>query len=47
MCRRLLEAGELLIVEIEMSPDETKLMDTSIEHVKELVGLVKKLYPEL
>ncbi|MCE9591344.1 MAG: malate dehydrogenase [Planctomycetes bacterium] len=35
------------IVEIEMSPDETKLMDTSIEHVKELVGLVKKLYPQL
>lgn len=35
------------IIQIDLNPDEKKLMDTSIEHVKELVAVVRKLYPEL
>jgi malate dehydrogenase len=35
------------IIEIKMAPDEKKLMDESISHVKDLVGIVRKTFPEL
>jgi malate dehydrogenase len=35
------------IVEIQMNPDERKLMDESISHVKDLVATVRKIFPEL
>ncbi len=35
------------IIEIQLTPDEQKLMDASAKHVAELVDLVKKLDPEL
>lgn len=40
-------SGVEKIIQIDLNPDEKKLMDTSIEHVKELVAVVRKLYPEL
>ena len=35
------------IIEVKLNGDEQKLMDTSTSHVKELVDVVKKLYPDL
>jgi len=35
------------IVTFKMTPDEQKLMDESVSHVKDLVGAVSKLFPEL
>jgi malate dehydrogenase len=35
------------IVTFNMTPDERKLMDESISHVKDLVGAVQKIFPEL
>jgi malate dehydrogenase len=35
------------VIEIDLNAEEKKLMDTSISHVKELVEVVKKLYPDL
>ena len=35
------------IVTFSMTPDERKLMDESISHVKDLVGAVQKIFPDL
>ncbi|MDZ4754976.1 MAG: malate dehydrogenase [Phycisphaerae bacterium] len=35
------------VVEIQLDGDEKKLMDESISHVKDLVGAVRKIFPEL
>ena len=35
------------VVEIKMTADEGKLMAESVSHVKDLVGTVQKLFPEL
>jgi malate dehydrogenase len=35
------------IIEIHMDANEKKLMDESISHVKDLVGIVQKTFPEL
>ena len=35
------------VIEIQLDKDEKKLMDESISHVKELVGVVRKTFPEL
>jgi malate dehydrogenase len=35
------------VVEIQLDGDERKLMDESISHVKDLVGAVVKIFPEL
>ncbi|NBX26059.1 MAG: malate dehydrogenase [Planctomycetes bacterium] len=35
------------IVTFQMTPDERKLMDESISHVKDLVGAVQKIFPDL
>jgi len=35
------------IVEFKMEPDEQKLMDESVSHVKDLVGTVREMFPEL
>ena len=35
------------VVEIELYGDERKLMDESISHVKDLVGIVRKTFPDL
>ena len=35
------------IVTFDMTPDERKLMDESISHVKDLVGAVQKIFPAL
>jgi malate dehydrogenase len=35
------------IVTFKMTPDEQKLMDESVKHVKDLVGAVVKLFPDL
>lgn len=35
------------IIDLNLQPEEKKLMDTSIDHVKELVAVVRKLYPDL
>jgi malate dehydrogenase len=35
------------IITFKMTPDEQKLMDESVSHVKDLVGSVVKLFPEL
>jgi malate dehydrogenase len=35
------------VVEIELDGDERKLMDESISHVKDLVGIVRKTFPDL
>jgi malate dehydrogenase len=40
-------AGVEKIVQIQLDGDEQKLMDTSVSHVKELVGVVRQMYPEL
>ncbi|WP_428386982.1 malate dehydrogenase [Mucisphaera sp.] len=44
----LLGAGGVeKVVEIDLNADEQKLMDESASHVGELVGVVKKMFPEL
>ena len=35
------------VIEIDLAPDEQKLMDESISHVKDLVGTVQQMFPEL
>ena len=35
------------IVTFDMTPEERKLMDESISHVKDLVGAVQKIFPDL
>ena len=35
------------IVEFKLTPDERKLFDESVSHVKELVGVVRRMFPEL
>jgi len=35
------------VIEIKMDAGEKKLMDESISHVKDLVGIVQKTFPEL
>jgi malate dehydrogenase len=35
------------VIEIKMDPSEKKLMDESISHVKDLVAIVRKTFPEL
>lgn len=35
------------VIEIQMDAGEKKLMDESISHVKDLVGIVRKTFPEL
>ena len=35
------------IIEVKLNSDEKKLLDESVSHVKDLVGAVKKLFPEL
>ncbi len=35
------------VIEIQMDANERKLMDESISHVKDLVGIVRKTFPEL
>jgi malate dehydrogenase len=35
------------VVEIELDGDEKTLMDESISHVKDLVGIVRKTFPDL
>jgi malate dehydrogenase len=35
------------VIEIHMDANEKKLMDESISHVKDLVGIVQKTFPEL
>ena len=35
------------IIEIELAPNEKKLMDESIGHVKDLVAVVRQMFPEL
>ena len=40
-------AGMEKVIEIQMDAGEKKLMDESISHVKDLVGIVRKTFPEL
>ncbi|MEE9211363.1 MAG: malate dehydrogenase [Phycisphaeraceae bacterium] len=35
------------VIEIDLTDEERKLMDASVSHVKELVGVVRKMFPEL
>jgi malate dehydrogenase len=35
------------IIDLKLEPAEKQLLDTSVSHVKELVGVVTKLYPDL
>ena len=35
------------IITFKMTPDEQKLMAESVSHVKDLVGTVRKLFPDL
>jgi hypothetical protein len=35
------------VVEVKLNGDESKLMAESIQHVKDLVGIVQKTFPEL
>jgi hypothetical protein len=32
---------------VKFQPEERKLMDESISHVKDLVGTVRKIFPDL
>jgi malate dehydrogenase len=41
------KGGMEKVVEINLNADEKKLMDESISHVKDLVGAVRKIFPEL
>ena len=35
------------VIEIDLSTDEQTLMDESVSHVKDLVGIVRETFPEL
>jgi malate/lactate dehydrogenase len=35
------------VVEIQFDAEERKLFDESVSHVKDLVGLVRKAFPDL
>jgi malate dehydrogenase len=35
------------VIEVELNSDESKLMDESVSHVKDLVGVVREQFPEL
>ena len=35
------------VIPLELDADESKLMDESISHVKDLVGVVRKMFPDL
>ncbi len=35
------------VIEVELDGDERRLMDESISHVKELVGIIRETFPEL
>ncbi len=35
------------VIPLALNPDEKKLMDESISHVKDLVGVVRKMFPEM
>ena len=35
------------IIEVRLTGDEKKLLDESVSHVKDLVGIVQNLFPEL
>lgn len=41
------DKGVERVIPLQFTPDERKLMDESISHVRDLVGVVKKLYPEM
>lgn len=41
------QKGVERIITFKMNPDEQKLMDESVSHVKDLVTTVRKLFPEL
>ena len=40
-------AGVERVIELDLNTDETSLLQTSAEHVKDLVEVVQKLYPDL
>ena len=40
-------SGVERVIEIELNEEEQQLLNTSTAHVKELVEVVQKLYPEL
>jgi len=40
-------SGVEKVIELDLDADESALLDTSADHVKDLVGVVTKLYPEL
>lgn len=40
-------AGMEKVVQVQFEGDEKKLMDESISHVKDLVGTVRKIFPDL
>ena len=40
-------AGMEKVIEVKFEGDERKLMDESISHVKDLVGTVRKIFPDL
>lgn len=40
-------SGVERVIEIDLDPDEAALLQTSINHVKDLVAVVAKLYPDL
>ncbi len=41
------DKGVERIIPLQFTPDERKLMDESISHVRDLIGVVRKLYPEM
>ncbi|MEL7472177.1 MAG: malate dehydrogenase [Planctomycetota bacterium] len=41
------KGGVEKIVEFKMQPEEQKLMDESVSHVKDLVGTVREMFPDL
>lgn len=41
------DKGVEKIVQIQMTPDEKKLMDESISHVRDLVAVVQRMFPEM
>jgi len=41
------KGGVEKVLDLPLQPDEQKLMDESVSHVKDLVGTVQKMFPEL
>ncbi|MEZ6210163.1 MAG: malate dehydrogenase [Phycisphaerales bacterium] len=41
------KGGMEKVIEVELDASEKKLMDESVSHVKDLVGVVKKMFPDL